>query len=286
MRLGKRKNQRVLRMVGQAIVALGFLFPFYWAMVLSVAPKSRVFTLPPDLVPGWDFHPWERVFQAAPWGLYFLHSVIITGSTILLVLVTGATAGYALSLPTFRGREMVFGIFLAALMVPPEAILIPDYVVAYHLHILNTLRGQVLPFAVNVFAIFIFRQFFKTLPSELWDAAQLDGASWWRYLWHMALPLSKPAVATVSLLTFSSQWSQFQWPLIITQGQAARPIEVALSYFQGFDGTHWRELAAASILTLIPIIVMFLFTQRYFVVSVAGRVEDRESSSPMTPLNR
>ena len=120
----------------------------------------------------------------------------------------------------------------------------------------------------------------------MWDAAQLDGASWWRYLWNLALPLSKPAVATVSLLTFSSQWSQFQWPLIITQGQAARPIEVALSYFQGFDGTHWRELAAASILTLTPIIIVFLFTQRYFVVSVAGRIDDRESSVAMGPRNQ
>lgn len=275
MRTAVHQGKVWLRLLLQALIAAAFLFPFYWAVVLSVAPKNHVFTLPPDLVPGWDFHPWADVFRAAPWGLYLLHSTIITGATIVLVLATSATAGYALNLPLFRGREIVFGILLAGLMVPPEAILIPDYLVTYHLHLLNTLTGQVLPFGANVFAIFIFRQFFKTLPKELMDASQLDGASWWHYLWYIALPLAKPAVATVALLTFASQWSQFQWPLIITQGSQARPIEVALSYFQGFDGTHWRELAAASLLTLTPIFIVFVFTQRYFVVSIAGRVQDR-----------
>lgn len=189
------------------------------------------------------------------------------------VLVTGVLAGYALAEVPFRGREVVMGVMLAALMVPPEAILIPNYVIAYHLHLLNSLAGQVVPFGANVLAVFLFRQFFKTLPAELWDACRMDGARWWQYLRHIAVPLARPVVMTVTLLTFVAQWSQFQWPLIITQGNGARPVEVALSYLQGFDGSHWRQLAAASLLTLAPIFVVFLLTQRHLISSVAGRAE-------------
>ena len=256
------------------IIAVLFLGPFYWAMVLSVAHKADVFTLPPHLWPSWDFSPWVRVFHAAPWLLYAWHTAIITFATIILVLITGILAGYALAEVRFKGREMVLALFLAALMVPPEAILIPDYVVAYHLQLLNTLAGQVVPYGASVFAIFLFRQFFKTLPTELWDAGQIDGAHWWQYLRYVAVPLARPTVMTVTLLTFVAQWSQFQWPLIITQGSQARPIEVALSYFQGFDGTHWRELAAGSLMVLMPILIVFIFTQRYFISSVAGQAKD------------
>ena len=270
----KRNVRRWGRWVLMAGVAACFLAPFYWALVLSVARKADVFTLPPDLVPSFDFHPWERVWHIAPWGLYLWHTAVITGATILLVLATGILAGYALAEVPFRGREIVFAVLLAALMVPPEAILIPDYVLAYHLHLLNTLAGQVVPFGANVFAIFLFRQFFKTLPTELWDASRLDGARWWQYLRAVAVPLAKPVVMTVTMLTFVAQWSQFQWPLIITQGNGARPVEVALSYLQGFDGSHWRELAAASLLTLAPIFIVFLLTQRYLVASVAGRAQE------------
>lgn len=256
-----------------AVVAAAFLLPFYWAVVLSVATRANVFTMPPDLVPSWDFISWARVFTIAPWGLYFAHSVIITGATIAAVLVTGVLAGYALAEVPFRGREVVMGVLLAALMVPPEAILIPNYVIAYHLHLLNSLAGQVVPFGANVFAVFLFRQFFKTLPVELWDACRMDGARWWQYLRHIAVPLARPVVMTVTLLTFVAQWSQFQWPLIITQGNGARPVEVALSYLQGFDGSHWRQLAAASLLTLAPIFLVFLLTQRHLISSVAGRAQ-------------
>jgi multiple sugar transport system permease protein len=256
-------------------VAACFSFPLYWAVVLSMARKSQVFTLPPHLLPAFDLHPFERVLGAQPWALYFLNTTVITGATIALVLVTGALAGYALALREFRGREAVFALLLAALMVPAEATLIPDYVIAARLHLLNSLPGQILPFGANVFAIFLFRQFFKTLPPSLWEASQLDRVSWWRYLWRVALPMAKPAVVTVSLLTFASQWSAFQWPLIITQGPTARPVEVGLSLYQGFDGTHWREDAGAAILTTLPIIIVFAFAQRYFVEAVAGQTGEK-----------
>ncbi len=262
------------RLALMAAVAVLFLGPFYWALVLSVATRATVFTVPPSLIPQWDFASWVRVFGIAPWGLYFLHSVIITGGTILVVLATGALAGYALAEVPFRGREAVLALLLAGLMVPPEAILIPNYVIAYHLHLLNTLAGQVIPFGANVLAVFLFRQFFKTLPVSLWEACRMDGARWWQYLAHVAIPLARPVVMTVTLLTFVAQWSQFQWPLIITQGNAARPVEVALSYLQGFDGSHWRQLAAASLLTLAPIFLVFLFTQRHLIASVAGHAHD------------
>lgn len=257
------------------LVAIAFAFPLYWALVLATARRSQIFTLPPDLVPSFDFRPIERVLHVQPWGLFFLNTTIITLTTVVLVLVTGALAGYALAMREFRGREALFGILLAALMVPPEALLIPNYVIASHLHLLDTLTGQILPFSANVFAIFLFRQFFKTLPVSLWEASQMDAVTWRSYLLHVAIPMAKPAVVTVSLLTFASQWSAFQWPLIITQGPAARPVEVALSYFQGLDGTHWREVSGAALITMLPILIAFVFAQRYFIQSVAGEIGEQ-----------
>lgn len=274
-RPGRRASERLGRSARFALlVAVSgiFLFPIYWAVVLSMSRRAQVFTIPPQLFPSFDLHPIERVLHLQPWGLYFVNTAIITAATVFVVLVTGALAGYALSLRQFRGREVLFGLLLAALMVPPEATLIPDYVIASHLGLLNTLAGQFLPVSANVFAIFLFRQFFKTLPPSLWEASQLDKVSWSRYLWRVALPMARPAVVTVSLLTFASQWSAFQWPLIITQGRSARPIEVALSYFQGFDGTHWREVAGAALIAMLPILVVFVFAQRYFVESVSGEM--------------
>lgn len=270
--IGTRKMWNVgLRYLLMSAVAALFLFPFYWALVLAVARKSQVFTLPPHFLPSFDWRPLMRAFAAQPWGLYFLHSAIITVVTVALVIVTGMLGGFALALVEFPGREIVFAILLAALMVPFEAILIPDYVITYNLHLTNSLSGQILPYSANVFAIFLFRQFLKSLPQSLWDACKLDGGTWWHFLWHICFPLARPAVATVTLLTFTSQWSAFQWPIIITQGQSARPIEVGLSYFQGFDGTHWREVSGAALMTLVPIIIVFMITQKYLIASVSGR---------------
>lgn len=264
----------VLRYALLAFIAAAFLFPIYWALVLSTDYPSQVFTLPPHLTPSFDFHPIRKALTVLPWAKYFLNTAIITVATILSVLVTGALAGYSLALKEFRGREVLFAVLLAALMVPPEATLIPDYVITAHLGLLNTLAGQVAPVSANVFAIFLFRQFFKTLPPSLWEASQLDDVSWYRYLWRVAIPMARPAVVTVTLLTFASQWSAFEWPLIITQGSRARPVEVALSYFQGFDGTHWREISGAALITMIPIVVVFGLAHKYIVASVAGEVSD------------
>ncbi len=271
MALTIRWIYRVLHYLLMMAVAVIFLFPFYWALVLGVAQRSQIFTLPPNLWPSFDFHPFLRTLAAQPWALYFLHSIVITGVTIVIVTITGALAGYSLAFVRFPGREALFALLLSALMVPFEAILVPDYVIAYHLRMVNSLAGQIFPFSASVFAIFLFRQFFKSLPVNLWDACRLDGGTWWTFLWRIAMPLAKPAVATVVLLTFTAQWSSFQWPLILTQGRHARPIEVALSYFQGFDGTHWREVSSAALMTLAPIIIVFIITQKYLIASVSGR---------------
>lgn len=263
-----------VRYILLTVVAAMFLFPIYWAVVVSVDHRSQVFTLPPHLVPSFDLNPVRRALVVLPWAKYFLNTTVITLATIVSVLVTGALAGYSLALREFRGREVLFAVLLAALMVPPEATLIPDYVITARLGLLNTLAGQVAPVSANVYAIFLFRQFFKTLPPSLWEASQLDGVSWYRYLSRVAVPMARPAVVTVTLLTFASQWSAFEWPLIITQGSRARPVEVALSFFQGFDGTHWREISGAALITMLPILIVFSFAHKYIVKSVAGDTGD------------
>lgn len=261
----------VFKTAAGILVGLLFLFPLFWTVVTALDSKNQVFSLPPSPWPAFDLHPLEVAWAAEPWVRYFLNTFFVSGMTVLLVLVTSSLTGYALATFRMPGRELWLYVVLGVLMVPQEALLIPDYVLLYHLHLLNTYTAQILPFAANALGIYLFYQFFRSLPVGFWEAARVDGAGRLRYLVQVALPLAKPVTMTVMLLTFVSSFTAFQWPLVLTQSSRIQPVEVGLSYFQGFDGTHWRELAAASAFTTLPIVLLFLFTQRYFVEGAGGR---------------
>ncbi len=202
---------------------------------------------------------------------YLINTIFIAGSSVVLVLVTSAMAGYALSELTFRGSGVLFLMIVGVMMLPSQALLIPQYAVAYHLGILNTYTVQIVPFAASTFGVFLFRQFFKSLPKEYWEAARLEGVGHLRYIYRVAVPLAKPAVLTVTLLTFITSWNQFQWPLIMTTSHSVQPIEVALSHYMQTFEANWRKLTSAVVLALAPIVVLFLLLQKHIVNGVAGR---------------
>src|SRR5207253_2815227 len=194
-------------------------------------------------------------------------------------LATAALAGYAFARMRFRGKNVLFTLFLATLMVPSEATLVPNYVLmspskvaCFGLPCLNwfdSYQVQIVPFIATAFSIFLLRQFFLAIPSELHDAARIDGAGHLRFLWSVGLPLVRPALVTVSLLTFLNSWNAFLWPLIITSRPEIRPIQVMLVQFTTEGGSRYHLLMAGAAFVILPTLVVYLIAQRYFIEGVA-----------------
>lgn len=262
---------RLLRWAAVVVIAILFAFPLYWVVVTAFNTHGGTLSIPPNFIPA--FHPgaFLYVVEHTNWLHYMGNTVLIAGATVVLVLATSATAGYALAELKFRGSGVVFFIILSVIMLPTQALLIPQYAIALHLHLLNSYTIQIIPFAASTFGVILFRQFFKSLPRSYWEAAQLEGIGHLRYIWKVALPLARPAVATVALLTFITAWNQFQWPLIMTSSHSVQPIEVALSHYMQTYEANWRKLTSAVLLALSPIVILFLLLQRHIVAGVTGR---------------
>lgn len=253
-------------------LALLFFAPLYWMVVIATGKQSTVYAFPPVLLPQFDFGPVITVLTKTPWLRYVANSALVTSTTIVLVLVTSILAGYALAELRFPGKNLMFFLILGVLMLPGQALLIPQYALMYHLNLLNTYTGLIIPFAANTAGIFLFRQFFMQIPTSFRDVAKLEGVSTWRYLLKVAVPMARPAVYTVTLLTFISAWNEFQWPLIMTPtADNLYTVELALNlfYMNSFQG-NWRVVTSAAALGILPIVIIFLFTQRYIIAGVIG----------------
>jgi multiple sugar transport system permease protein len=246
------------------------LLPYYLMVVTSLKPIREVFTDPFAWIP--SRFAWENYVDAwnhAPFGRYFVNSTIISVSETVGVLVTSALAGYAFARMRFVGREVLFTLFLGTLMVPGEVQLVPNYITIVRLGWLNTYNALIVPWLASVFGIFLMRQFFAGIPQELQDAATMDGASHWTFLWHVVVPLSTPAFITVALLTFLGSWNALTWPLIVTTTPEMRPVMVGLLSFSGEWGTQPRLLMAAATFSVLPVLALFFVLQRYFIQGVA-----------------
>ena len=252
------------------VVAAAMAIPIYWVFVIATGPHGAAYAIPPVWRPFFHWAPFLFVWSHTPWARYVLNSVVISAATIFFVVVTSALAGYALAELKFPGNSLYFYATLGVMMLPQQALLVPQYVVMYHLHLLNSYAGLIIPFAASTSGIFLFRQFFLKLPLSYREIARLEGVSTMTYVRRVAVPLARPAVATTVLLTFIASWNQFQWPLIMTNSPQLQPIELALSHYMQAYQTHWRDLTAAALIALLPILVVFALTQRHIVRAVAG----------------
>lgn len=262
---------KIIRWTAVIAISVAFAFPLYWVLVTAFNTHGGVFSIPPNFVPSFHTGAFIYVLEHTSWLRYMVNTILIAGSTVFLVVATSAMAGYALAELHFRGKGFFFIAVLGVMMLPAQALLIPQYAVALHLHLLNSYWIQIIPFAASTFGVILFRQFFKSLPREYWEVAQLSGMGHLKYIWKIAVPLARPAVITVVLLTFISSWNQFQWPLIMTTSHAIQPIEVALSHYMQTYQANWRKLTSAVLLALTPIVILFLILQRHIVAGVAGR---------------
>jgi multiple sugar transport system permease protein len=253
-------------------VALLVAYPFYFMISSSLKDILEATRTPPTIFPE-TLHPenYAEAWSKAPWPRYFLNTTVVSLAITAGEVITAVLAAYAFARMRFRGKNLVFTIFLATLMIPGEATLIPNFVLMSrrYLNLYDTYAVQILPFLASAFAIFLLRQHFLSIPGELADAARIDGAGHLRFLWSIVLPLSVPVLITVSLITFLGSWNAFQWPLIVTSSPDIRPIQVGLSAFRQEAGSSYHLLMAASAFVIAPIVLLYLVAQRYLVQGVA-----------------
>ncbi len=257
---------------------LVLLFPFIWLIVTSVETPAEALHFPPILTPHViRLRNFPDALAAAPFGRFFLNSAIVAVSTVALNLVLCAAAGYAFARFRFLGRTALFIVMMATLMVPFQVTMIPQFIITNWIGVnllagagINHIGALIVPNAATAFGVFFLRQFFRTLPIEYEEAARVDGASRIAVLWRIVLPLSAPALATLAALTFLDSWNNFLWPLIAIDSPGAMTLPLGLATFQGGHSTEWTLLMAGNVMSLAPMMIVFLLAQRYFVRSVAA----------------
>ncbi len=271
-----KHTQLVFRYLFVGIAALIALFPLYWVVVSSLLTDRSAADTIPHFLPDWQWSNYARVWQLAPWLQFFLNSIFVALCTVVLAVLTALLAGYAFGTMKFPGRQVLFLLVLGLIMIPGEATLIPSYLISSALGWIDTYQAQIIPFAVSISGMFLLRQFFLSLPPSLWEAAQLDGCTRFEFLWLVAAPLARPALAVVALQVFIGSWNAFLWPYLVTSSDAIRPIEVGLQAFvSGEGGNDPTGLAAAATFTTLPVLVVFLIAQRQFIEGIsAGASKD------------
>jgi multiple sugar transport system permease protein len=272
----RRSRRRLLPLLGLALGALVFLFPFYYMVIgaLQREPNSDVsgaFPSPANLT----LENLRNIDRAINLPRTLLNSGIFTGGVLLATLVLGLLAGYALARLEFGGKGVVFNAMLLVLIVPFQLLMIPLYVMIVRGYLPgDTYLGMILPFAVNATAVFVFRQFFLQLPKELFESARLDGASELRILTRIAIPLAKPAIVTAVIVTFIGPWNEFLWPFLITKRLDLQPLAVALANFisnvASRQANPFGAILAGAVVLAIPAVVLFLLFQRHFQATNLG----------------
>ncbi|SES01388.1 multiple sugar transport system permease protein [Propionibacterium cyclohexanicum] len=254
-----------LRNTAAALIGLAWLVPLLWMFLSSVSNDADVYRVPPKLWPAWNWGNYARAWAARPWPRYFANTLIIALSVVAFTLVTSILAGFAFALMRFRGSKTLFYVVMSVMMVPQTVLLIPNFILAHTTGLYDTYWIQILPWAASVFGIFLLRQTLSALPTEIFEAAELDGAGPVSMLVRIAAPLAVPSLILIGLNTFMGSWSSFVWPYLMTQNDTVRPIEVGLQAFYGAEGTDWTGLSAAVTFTTLPVVILFFSLQKYFV---------------------
>ncbi|HLW58346.1 MAG TPA: carbohydrate ABC transporter permease [bacterium] len=247
------------------LLAVATTFPFLWLLATSLRSTGTVFAFPPVLIPRPPtLANFAGVWATMPLARFFANTVYITGVGILLTLAVSALAGYPLARMRFPGRDLIFYAIVGSLMLPQHVGLILNFVTLIRLHLVDTYAAVYLPSAASVFGIFLLRQAYLTIPAEIEDAARIDGAGELRLWGQIMLPLVAPALATLAIIEFSGYWNSFLWPLIVLKSPDKYPLAVGLLYLSGLFATNTRYIAAGAVIMTLPMIVVFLLLQRYF----------------------
>ena len=274
------RSSRWLRNAGWYVVltAVAFLtvFPFAWMLLTSIkGPADPITSVPPQFLPNDPtLAAYARVWDSLPIANYFLNSTVVAIATGLLNMLVAAMAAYPLAKMRFAGREFIFYLLLATLIVPAQLTYIPSFILAVNVfHYYDALPALIFPNIVSAFNIFLLRQAFRGVPDDLVDAARVDGAGEWRIWWSILLPIIRPSLAAVAIFTFVTSWNDFLWPSLMLHTPKGMTLPVGLAALQGFFSSDFRSIAAGVTMTIVPILIFFIAFQRQFVRGLAGAVK-------------
>jgi putative chitobiose transport system permease protein len=260
------------------LTALAFItvFPFAWMFLTSIkGPSDLITSVPPQFLPNDPtLAAYGRVWDSLPIASFFLNSTTVAVATGLLNVLVAALAAYPLAKMRFGGRDFVFYLLLATLIVPAQLTYIPSFILAVNVfHYYDSLPALILPNIVSAFNIFLLRQAFRGVPDDLVDAARVDGAGEWRIWWSILLPIIRPSLAAVAIFTFVTSWNDFLWPSLMLHTPEGMTLPVGLAALQGFFSSDFRSIAAGVTITVVPILLFFIVVQRYFVRGLSGAVK-------------
>lgn len=244
------------------------LVPFVWMLATSLMSIEQIYSIPPKVIPDpvkWENYP--NAMQAVPLGKFFLNSLFVSTVTTVGQMITASMAGYAFARMHFKGRNVLFLLFLATIMIPPQVNVVPLFMLMSKLGWIDTYYALIIPGLFGAFGIFMLRQWFLGFPLELEQSARLDGCNPLQVYWHIALPTALPALATLGIFTFIATWNSFLWPLIVTNSDSMRTLPVGLAAFKGSfrENTQWGQLMAAGVISVIPALAVFIAGQKYFI---------------------
>lgn len=257
------------------LICIVFLFPIAWALVCSIKPEADITSYPPKWIPDLaTLSNYSVVLQKYPYMSWMKNSVITAAAGTLLILILSSFAAYAFARFQFKGKKLLYGTIVAMLLIPIQAYMIPLFLLCSKIGLLNTYAGIILPSAANVTSIFILTSFFKGLPAELEEAARIDGCQELRIFLQVMLPLSKPALSTVTILAFIANWNSFLWPMICIRQDSLKTLPVGIAQFMGSVNSNaqfqYGTALAGCCMAVIPTLIVFLALQRYFVEGIAS----------------
>jgi sn-glycerol 3-phosphate transport system permease protein len=263
---------RVAGYILMAVIVAIIGLPLLWMILASVKTLREIYTFPPVWIPPrlrWENY--VEAWQIAPFGRFYVTTIIMTFFGTLAKMINGILSAYALSYLRFPKRDVVFIVILAALMIPPQVTILPNYLTLGSLGWINTYQALVLPEAGIAFGTFLLRQHFLTLPREVLEAARVDGAGHLRILWQVVLPMSQPVVVTLLLLTAVGRWNDYLWPLIATTTKEMRTLPVGIAFLLDQEGnTQWGQVMAATVMVVVPLLIVFVWTQKYLVEGISA----------------
>jgi multiple sugar transport system permease protein len=266
---GEFRSAQLTTQILLVLAAAVTLIPVTWTVLSSLKSNDTIFAIPMQWLPdSLHWNNYSEAFEVAPFARYFLNSAIVAASVTATTVFFGAMAGYGFSKFRFPGRNLVFGLILVTFMIPFPVIMIPLFVLVRNFGWVNTYWGLIIPGALTGFAVFMMRQFIQAIPSELIDAARIDGAGELRIFLTLVLPLARPALATLGILTFLESWNNLLWPLIVIQSDEMETIPLGLTKFSTLYSSNYAQMLAMAVIASIPVLVVFIIGRRQIINSL------------------
>lgn len=257
---------RILIFILLTVLGMTFLLPFFWQLAASLTSNADIDLVSRTFWPGQiKAENYIEAFRKVPLAKYFFNSILIAGWVTILQVLTSAMAAFAFSRINWPGRDRIFLLYLATMMIPGAVLMVPNFAIILKLHMYNAYSGLIIPAAFSAFGTFLLRQFMLGIPKSLDEAATIDGAGPWQVFWEVILPLTRPGLITLAIFTFIGNYQSFFWPLILIKDANLRTLPIGLLAFSDDYGTDIPLLMAASLLAMIPLVLIFIFFQKYLV---------------------